>query len=63
MPSLAELRDLSEIGKDLQLDLNDIPGILTESAVGEEEAEGETGVSEELPAVDAPDSDNVATLH
>ncbi len=62
LPSLAELRDLAAIGKDLQLDLNDIPGIVTESANDEAETEDET-VAEELSPVDSSDDDNVATLH
>jgi segregation and condensation protein B len=62
LPSLAELRDLSAIGKDLQLDLSDIPGILTEPASNEPEADVETG-AEELSAVDPSDNDNVAILH
>jgi segregation and condensation protein B len=62
LPSLAELRDLSAIGKDLQLDLSDIPGILTESASNETDTDVETG-AEELPAVDSSDNDNVAILH
>lgn len=63
LPSLAELRDLAAIGEDLQLDLSDIPGLLTESA--EEagaEAEDET-LTEELSQAETSDSDNVATLH
>ncbi len=62
LPSLAELRDLAAIGKDLQLDLNDIPGIVTESANDEAETEDET-VTEELSPVDSSNDDNVATLH
>jgi segregation and condensation protein B len=62
LPSLAELRDLAAIGEDLQLDLNDIPGLLTESAGDEVETEDESTV-EELSAAEPSDSDNVATLH
>jgi segregation and condensation protein B len=62
LPSLAELRDLAAIGKDLQLDLNDIPGIVTESANDEAETEDET-VTEELSSVESSNDDNVATLH
>ena len=67
LPSLAELRDLSAIGKDLQLDLSDIPGILGESA-NNESANNETDTdadtaAEELSAVEPSDDDNVATLH
>jgi segregation and condensation protein B len=62
LPSLSELRELSDIGKDLQLDLNDIPGLLAESANDESETHDET-VTEELSSADSPDDDNVATLH
>ena len=62
MPSLAELRDLAAIGEELQLDLNDIPGLVTESANDEAETEDET-VAEELSPAEPSDSDNVATLH
>ena len=57
LPSLAELRDLSAIGKDLELDLSDIPGILSESDTDVETA------AEGLSAVEPSDNDNVATLH
>jgi segregation and condensation protein B len=62
LPSLAELRDLAAIGEELQLDLNDIPGLVTESANDETEPEDET-VAEELSSVDSSNDDNVATLH
>jgi segregation and condensation protein B len=62
LPSLAELRDLAAIGEELQLDLNDIPGLVTESANDEAETEDET-VAEELSSVDSSNDDNVATLH
>jgi segregation and condensation protein B len=62
LPSLAELRDLAAIGEELQLDLNDIPGLVTESANDEAEPEDET-VAEELSSVDSSNDDNVATLH
>lgn len=71
LPSLAELRDLNEIGRELELDLSDIPGIgieLTsanddEATVSEEES-AVAGLTDEV--VSDPDitaSDNVATLH
>ena len=69
LPSLAELRDLSAIGKDLELDLSEIPGLEMEAAAdndaGEsEEAVTEASVSEEItPAAEAADNDNIATLH
>ena len=69
LPSLAELRDLSAIGKDLELDLSEIPGLEMESAAdndaGEsEETDAESSVTEDItPAAEAADSDNIATLH
>ena len=69
LPSLSELRDLSAIGKDLELDLSEIPGLETEAAAEEDagesgEAVAETGVSEEIAtAAEAADNDNIATLH
>jgi len=71
LPSLAELRDLSEIGKELELDLSDIPGIATaltpandDEAVAAEEASTEDGLTDEaVSAADTADSDDVATLH
>ena len=77
LPSLAELRDLNEIGKELELDLSDIPGLeltpandeATEANAGADvEAGGEEvaeeGVSEDVAAApEATESDNLATLH
>ena len=77
LPSLAELRDLNEIGKELELDLSEIPGLELESANDEAaetsaesdvEAEAEViaaaPLSEDVAAApDSADSDNVATLH
>ena len=79
LPSLAELRDLSAIGKDLELDLSEIPGLELEVVADSDEAEVESEqVSEQVselateesavvediaPAADAADSDNIATLH
>ncbi len=77
LPSLAELRDLNEIGKELELDLSDIPGLeltpandeATEANAGADvEAGGEEvaeeGVSEDVAvAPEATESDNLATLH
>ncbi len=69
LPSLAELRDLSAIGKDLELDLSEIPGLELESVAdndaGEsEETVAEVSVSEEItPATEVADNDNIATLH
>ena len=75
LPSLAELRDLSAIGKDLELDLSEIPGLELEVVADSDEAEVESEQVSELateesavvediaPAAEAADSDNIATLH
>jgi segregation and condensation protein B len=71
LPSLAELRDLNEIGKELELDLSDIPGIgVEQSSANDDEATAavEESAGAELTddvasAADMADSDNVATLH
>jgi len=68
LPSLAELRDLNEIGKDLELDLSDIPGI--ELTPANDEAGVAVAEDAEVPpadevtsAAETTESDNVATLH
>jgi len=75
LPSLSELRDLSAIGKDLELDLSEIPGLEMEAAVDENEAgepeagESEDGVPEAVvsedmtSAAETADNDNIATIH
>jgi len=67
LPSLAELRDLSAIGKDLELDLEDIPGLQMESEdidTGVEEVLEESVVEEDLsPVAEVIDGDNIATIH
>jgi len=75
LPSLAELRDLNEIGKELELDLADIPGLelapanddeVVEASSAPEDGEAvadETPVDELAPSADAADSDTLATLH
>jgi len=68
LPSLAELRDLNEIGKDLELDLSDIPGIeLTpandEAGVEAEDSADTPPADEVASAAETTESDNVATLH
>ena len=68
LPSLSELRDLTEIGKDLELDLSDIPGIELTPANDEAGVEAEEGTDappadEVTPAAETTESDNVATLH
>jgi len=67
LPSLAELRDLAAIGKDLQMDLNDIPGLIDNGA--EESAEAadvsvDEAANDAQPAVaEASDDEHAATLH
>jgi segregation and condensation protein B len=71
LPSLSELRDLSAIGKDLELDLSDIPELHLATAA--DNAETETGseetvelstVTEDItPAAEAGENDNIATIH
>lgn len=69
LPSLAELRDLSAIGKDLELDLSEIPGLEVEAASDDEAVEPEEGGAEaagneEVASVaETADNDNIATLH
>ena len=66
LPSLAELRDLNEIGKELELDLSEIPGLELESANDEAaeasaESDAETETEAETEAVaEAPLSEDVA---
>ena len=68
LPSLAELRDLNDIGRELDLDLSDIPGLelvsSNDEAVPEGEAATETAAANEVAQVtDNAESDNVATIH
>jgi segregation and condensation protein B len=71
LPSLAELRDLNEIGKELELDLSDIPGMATEltpanddGATAGVEKTTEAGLNgEAVSAADTAESDNIAILH
>jgi len=67
LPSLAELRDLSAIGKELELDLEDIPGLQMESEdidTSAEEVLEESVVEEDLsPVAEVIDGDNIATIH
>ncbi|MGB5177582.1 MAG: SMC-Scp complex subunit ScpB [Gammaproteobacteria bacterium] len=71
LPSLAELRDLNEIGRELELDLSDIPGIgieLTsanddEATVSEEESAAARLTDDVVSDPDTRASDNVANLH
>ena len=73
LPSLAELRDLSAIGKDLELDLSDIPELHLaadadnagfEAGSESEETAELSAVTEDIsPAAEASESDNIATIH
>jgi segregation and condensation protein B len=69
LPSLAELRDLNDIGRELELDLSDIPGLELVSANDEAAAEDDvatdaaTANDEAAPVPDNADTDSVATLH
>ena len=65
LPSLAELRDLNEIGRELELDLADIPGLQVEDADAmEEPAEAAADDSEESPPrAEAAAGETGATIH
>ena len=69
LPSLAELRDLSAIGKELELDLSDIPGVQLPPANDDTDAQAEAqtddvSVTEDIVAdPEVTESDNVATIH
>jgi segregation and condensation protein B len=68
LPSLAELRDLNEIGRELELDLSDIPGLELASANDEaavqHEASADAASTDEVVSLpDITESDNVAIIH
>jgi segregation and condensation protein B len=65
LPSLAELRDLNEIGRELELDLADIPGLQVEdSDATEEPVEAAADDSEEsLQRVEPAAGETGATIH
>jgi segregation and condensation protein B len=66
LPTLAELRDLSTIGAELELDLSDIPGLDAESANDDGEAEAEAPAAAEtgdLPATEPVGDEAASTLH
>ena len=65
LPSLAELRDLNDIGRELELDLADIPGLQVEDADAvEEPAEAAADDSEESPPrAEAAAGETGATIH
>lgn len=66
LPSLAELRDLSTIGAELQLDLSDIPELQLEPANDDADPGAAVAETEEeivANPAEAPDSETTATLH
>jgi segregation and condensation protein B len=68
LPSLAELRDLNEIGRELELDLSDIPGLELSSANDEAavqlEASTDAALTDEVVSLpDITESDSVAIIH
>jgi len=64
LPSLAELRDLNAIGAELQLDLNDIPGLIVESADADADTDDDGAPAPELaPVSEASEDESGATLH
>ena len=63
LPSLAELRDLNAIGRDLQLDLSDIPGLIVESTDAGEDADTPAQAAEPAPAGEATEGESGAILH
>ncbi len=64
LPTLAELRDLSTIGAELEFDLSDIPGLEVESANddGEEAAPVEEETAD-LPTAEPAVDEAASTLH
>jgi segregation and condensation protein B len=63
LPSLAELRDLNEIGRELDLDLSDIPGLQVENDAAEEPADAAADVEESLPQAERAAGESGATIH
>ena len=63
LPSLAELRDLSAIGEELELDLSDIPEVQLAPANDGSEAPAEDGGAETAPVPDVAGDDSPATIH
>ena len=63
LPSLAELRDLNEIGRELDLDLSDIPGLQVENDAAEEPADAAADVEESLPQSERAAGESGATIH
>jgi segregation and condensation protein B len=63
LPTLAELRDLSTIGEELQLDLSDIPEAQLAPANDDVEPTEEAGAIDMTAAADTAEDDSPATLH
>jgi len=66
LPSLAELRDLNEIGRELELDLADIPGLhLVDDSGDAEEPAAVTAdnIEESRPHAEAAADESGATIH
>ncbi len=63
LPSLAELRDLSAIGRDLHLDLGEIPGLGFESSDAGEDGEEPADIVAEHNTVAVSEDVNAAILH
>ena len=63
LPTLAELRDLSAIGEELELDLSDIPEAQLAPANDESEPKAEAEVIELTQVPDTAEDDSPATIH
>lgn len=63
LPSLAELRDLNEIGRELEFDMADIPGLQVEDGDAEEPAEAAAEAEEALPVAEPAVGESGATIH
>jgi segregation and condensation protein B len=66
LPSLAELRDLNEIGRELELDLSDIPGLHLADDSGDAQEPAEAAaeeIDESRPHVEAAAGEAGATIH
>jgi segregation and condensation protein B len=63
LPSLAELRDLNEIGRELELDLADIPGLHLADESGDAEEPVAKESEESRPPAEAAAGEAGATIH
>lgn len=69
LPALSELRDLNTIGKELELDLSDIPELQLAPANDEATGSEEAGVEAAVPAVESSEGGhesepvNITTIH